>query len=101
MAGRLNVNPYRRQDRIAYEAPGRMFDWKYPPGRSAQDRFAQLGASFERLSETFDGFSERLQAAIHRVAEAASVARDAMDQGSYALVDAEGGPADAEEEEGH
>lgn len=96
MGGHQGAVPYRRQDDISYSAPGRTFDWKYPPDRQGRTvaGFTRLGEAFEGLTASFDGLRDSIQ----RVTEWARVGS----QKDYALVDAEGGPADAaEEEEGH
>lgn len=88
MGGRLNRTPhFQPQTHIRYTAPGRMFDWKFPA-----DRAGRTEASMGKIRDSFG----RLSRVMERLGE---VAERVKEQSAYALVDAEGGPADAAEEE--
>jgi hypothetical protein len=71
-----------------------MFDWKFPADRAGRTEVSmgKIRDSFGRLSVGLGSLSRVME----RLGE---MAERAKEQSAYALVDAEGGPADVAEEE--
>lgn len=77
---------------IPYTAPGRMFDWTYPPDRDGKRR-----AAFRNMTAAFDGLSTKMGTLAEAIGNAAEALKKPAQQADYALVDGEE-EADAPEE---